>query len=661
VLFPALYLPEWSITLLVVLLIMGFLPALIFSWVYELTPVGLKREQEVDPARSITPVTGRRLNVITIVLLLFVPCFVLVDHFLMDKTGRVEDTISAEPSPDVLSPELPTTEEDPLILAVLPFKAIGSDGGSFLASGLHDDLITRLAKLDSFKVISRTSMMEYKDTTKNMRQIGGELGVGYILEGAVQAMGTRVRINAQLIDARADEHLWADSYDRDLTATNLFDIQAGLAVAIADQLQTNLSESARKLIGEIPTENTGAYTAYLRGLSLSEQSYTASNQAKVAAAFEEAVRLDPKFAMAWARLSIAYDRSANFTTDADIRNSSLAAALAALERARSLRPELLEVEIARIQHLRSLSQYEEALEAIEILGERGEIDADLLLIKSNLLGIFARYREAYQAALAAQRLTPRNTGVATSLIYLSMWNNDCESAGWHAETALSLAPDDPDVRSDAAWYQLLCAVNGKRASDLLRGIDLGAMHRLYTARLAARLERDYVHLLELSRIPISGPWSILPVWRLLVECEALRLLGRNEEATAVLTKAGNVLATLESDGTALSDEWYPLTKAYYYALQGDQEATRLWINKDRERYRDEAKNLGGIEVEALFNRAQFFAIAGLNEEAIDSLRLMFEKSGGGYTFRFVDSIHWFDGLKNHIGYAELREQYGDIR
>ena len=115
------------------------------------------------------------------------------------------------------------------IVAVLPFKATGSGEGGFLASGLHDDLLTRLAKLDAFRVISRTSMMEYAGTTKNIRQIGEELGVGFVLEGGIQAHGNRVRINAQLIDAPADEHIWADSYDRELTATNLFEIQGGVS------------------------------------------------------------------------------------------------------------------------------------------------------------------------------------------------------------------------------------------------------------------------------------------------------------------------------------------------------------------------------------------------------------------------------------------------
>ena len=145
--------------------------------------------------------------------------------------------------------------EAELVVAVLPFKASGSDDGGFLAAGLHDDLLTLLAKLGAYQVISRTSMMDYAGTTKNMRQIGEELRAGYILEGGVQARGGRVRINAQLIDAARDEHLWAETYDRELTAVDLFDIQAELARSIAEALHTTLSPEDEAVVYEVPTEN----------------------------------------------------------------------------------------------------------------------------------------------------------------------------------------------------------------------------------------------------------------------------------------------------------------------------------------------------------------------------------------------------------------------
>jgi TolB-like protein len=244
VLLPALRLPDWSITLVAVLLVLGFVPALIGAWAFELTPEGLRRESEVDRSASITRDTGRKLNIATIVLVLIGIALLAADRYLPGAAGPPAEPVAV-------------TDTVPVI-AILPFQATGSDDGGFLATGLHDDLLTMLHKIGAYRVLSRTSVMEYAETTKNMREIGAELGASHILEGGVQARGNRVRINAQLIDAAADEHIWADIYDEELTATNLFDIQARLATAIAEQLRRTLSPEDRAIMEEQPTENTEA-------------------------------------------------------------------------------------------------------------------------------------------------------------------------------------------------------------------------------------------------------------------------------------------------------------------------------------------------------------------------------------------------------------------
>ena len=131
--------------------------------------------------------------------------------------------------------------------------------------GVHDDLLTQLAKIDAFSVISRTSVLEYRDTAKNLKQIGEELGVGNIMEGAVQRSGNRVRINVQLIDAVSDEHLWAEVYDRELTTENLFDIQSEIARSIAGALKATLTDSEIASVSDVPTDNVAAYELYLQG------------------------------------------------------------------------------------------------------------------------------------------------------------------------------------------------------------------------------------------------------------------------------------------------------------------------------------------------------------------------------------------------------------
>ena len=192
------------------LLLIGFLPALIFSWVYEMTPEGIKRENEISADSSITSHTAKKLNIVIIALMVIAIGVFAIDRF----TGAPVST----PAP--VANTAPALNAIPVV-AVLPLQALSTDDeGIFLASGLHDDLLTRLARLQAYKVISRTSVMEYAGTTKNLRDIGAELGANVILEGGLQAIGGNVRINAQLIDAITDEHLWVQTYDRELMTAN---------------------------------------------------------------------------------------------------------------------------------------------------------------------------------------------------------------------------------------------------------------------------------------------------------------------------------------------------------------------------------------------------------------------------------------------------------
>ena len=660
VLFPVLMLPDWSIRLVAVLLAIGLVLALIFSWAYELTAEGLKRESQVEPSASITADTGRRLNLLTIALVVLGIGVVLAERWLSDRDKVVQPTAVVEPLAEKSILSEAVEEAAIPFVAVLPFKAAGTEDSGFLASGLHDDLLTRLAKLDAFRVISRTSVMEYADSTKNIREIGKELGVGYILEGGVQAQGKRVRINVQLIDANADKHLWAETYDRDLTAVDLFDIQSELAVAIAAQLEVTLSDSARELINEIPTRSTEAYTAYIRGLELRERPFSADTQAQVVAAFEEAVSLDPQFAQAWARLSQARLRSASYTTDATARQASRDAALAALERAKALQPDSFETRLALAESM--VEDYKPSLQALEVLGNHADTNAEALELKAELYAGMGRKADAYETLLKAQRLAPRSISIALSLIDAAMYNNDCEAAGLHAETARALAPDNDDVNTGRANYELSCTADYSRANELLRGVDVQPMGRHFIARLAAQAARDYNRLLELAQTPISGPWSVLTGWRLLVEYDALRQLGRNDEAATALDRAGEFLAVAERGGVIRGEPYYALTQAMYHALRGDAEGARHWIEVDRRQWEQHrADGDAGFESEAYFFRARIFAIAGLNGEAIGELKSLFEERDGYYPFQFVDVLPWFDGLRDDPGYLELGRRYGQYR
>ena len=188
-------------------------------------------------------------------------------------------------------------------IAVLPFENLSDDkDNAYFADGIQDEILTRLAKIADLKVISRTSTQHYKSAPENLPEIAKQLGVAHILEGSVQKSGDAVRVNVQLIKAANDSHLWADTFDRKLT--DIFSVESEVAKAIAEQLRAKLTGQEEQVIAAKPTDNPEAYDAYLRGLAYSlKTANTPANALGAQKYLKEAVRLDPKFALAWALLS----------------------------------------------------------------------------------------------------------------------------------------------------------------------------------------------------------------------------------------------------------------------------------------------------------------------------------------------------------------------
>ncbi len=288
--------PAWVMQVILLLTALGFPLALGFAWAFELTPEGLKRERDVDRSESITPQTGRRLDRLIIVVLVIAVGVLLTDKFLLRDADQAELTVQ------VLD-ESPAPQSSRRSIAVLPFvNRSNAQDDVFFVDGIHDDILTQLAKISSLKVISRTSVMQYRNTEKSMRIIGEELAVATIMEGSVQRAGKRVRINVQLIDADTDEHLWAEVYDRELTVSNIFEIQSEMATAIAGALRANLTSDEQQRLALKPTENLEAYEAYLIGRQRMAQR-TVRSIADAKAFFERAINLDPDFALAYVGIS----------------------------------------------------------------------------------------------------------------------------------------------------------------------------------------------------------------------------------------------------------------------------------------------------------------------------------------------------------------------
>jgi len=286
VLLPTFGVPEWFFRAYIVVIFAGLIVALVLSWIFEITPEGVKFEHEVDRSQE-TPRSGSKSNTAIIALLVIA----LGVSITFNVSGIRNEQAPAEPVASDLS------------IAVLPFSSRSTDpDNQFFADGIHDDLLTRLAEIDSLRVISRTSVNEYRDTTRNLKDIAAELGVSTIVEGAVQRSGDQVRITVQLIDAATDEHLWAKSYDRELTMRNVFDIQSEISTNIASALQAALTPEEQIRLSAMPTHSIEAlalYTSARNNLYL--RRFDTLQEARVQ--FEQAIELDPNYAQAYAGLA----------------------------------------------------------------------------------------------------------------------------------------------------------------------------------------------------------------------------------------------------------------------------------------------------------------------------------------------------------------------
>ena len=316
--------PESAGSIVVMLLILGFVPVLIFAWVYEMTPEGLKRETDVDRSQTQTPVTGKKINTMIVVLLVIAIGGLIADRLVPEPGVEVNDVLA----------ELPAAPVDALSIAVLPFADLSQDQDQqYFTDGLSEELLNLLVRVDDLHVASRTSSFAYRGSTLSVPEISKALNVGHILEGSVRKDGDRIRITAQLIEADTDRHLWSDNFDRELV--DIFAIQDEIANAIVQALTGKLGVGAERVISvDVATENLDAYEMYLTARELFLKRTELPESIRL---FRAAIELDPLFARAWEGLA-AVEAVANDWVPDDIDHYPLAREAA--EKALSLDPDL---------------------------------------------------------------------------------------------------------------------------------------------------------------------------------------------------------------------------------------------------------------------------------------------------------------------------------
>jgi TolB-like protein/Tfp pilus assembly protein PilF len=299
--FPFFEIPNWAVRLVVLILIVGFPVALVFSWAFEITPEGIVRESDVEPGESIPHHTGRKIVAITVALAVIAAgllAFQLLGPKLRSTNRQSEGA---------------TTVSEKSI-AVLPFDNLSRDPeNAYFSEGIQDEILTRLAKIAELKVISRTSTQKYKSAPDNLRDIARQLGVAHILEGSVQKAGDQVRVSVQLINALNDAHLWADTYDRKLT--DIFSVESEIARTVAETLQAKLTGSAEHVLASKPTENPEAHELYLKGRHFWNRR-TEADIKKALEFFQQAIEKDPSYALAYAGVADSYSVLPNYSNSA---------------------------------------------------------------------------------------------------------------------------------------------------------------------------------------------------------------------------------------------------------------------------------------------------------------------------------------------------------
>ncbi len=320
----------------------------------------------------------------------------------------------------------------------------------------------------------------------------------------------------------------------------------------------------------------------------------------------------------------------------------------------------MNAELAWAEYLyRVMKEYGQALETLEVLGERLAGNFHALQLKAWLNRRLGRYDVGYETLQAARRLEPRNPSIYRNLINYAWLVDDCDAAGRHVENLLSLAPEAPASKVRVAVYELECTGNAERAADLVRDVDFSGTGGGEYALWVAWQARDAQLALSLNETGPTNPGPDWPIWQQLNLAFVYRHLESNEAlAGRALGRAAELLELYENDADLAQGEIDAHLNYIFHAMKGDAAETRGWIEEHKRRYRREYKGDIAEESNMHIYYAWSFADAGLHDEAVKELRIMLEKPGG-HRFPYVDGDPGFDVLRDHPGYVALRERFGD--
>jgi TolB-like protein/class 3 adenylate cyclase/Tfp pilus assembly protein PilF len=560
----------------------------------------------------------RTLAVLVLLVCLIVPALIFTPAILKSyRSNATENT----PGANAMVPEKS--------IAVLPFENLSDDkSNAYFADGIQDEILTRLSKIADLKVISRTSTQNYKSTPTNLPEIARQLGVAHILEGSVQKSGSAVRVNVQLIKAASDSHLWADTFDRQLT--DIFSVESEVARTIADQLQAKLTGREEQVITDKPTQNPAAYDAYLRGKSI-ERAQSGFDASKAAgAAYAEAVRIDPSFALAWASLTII--RSRLYLYGVDATTNTAAATREAADKAMSLQPELAEAWMAQAAYRYRVSRdFRGAVQAYEEASKRFPNSSQILTewaVVETRLGTWGNAEAHWRRAID---LDPRNSGLLSTVAieFLSRLRRFPEA---HAllDRVSELSPDDQWIYATKAELFLIEDRSDEAAKELAR-IPVDSLVDAVVSERAQLLtwQRQFDSAIALIERKINSgpPGEPLDEWNKILLMEAAycqEWAGRPDQAKATFTRALHEINPTNEAVLAPKGFGMPVFLALTYAGLGEKDKALEQAHLAIEQYADDA----WVKPDAEAALAQIQARFGDTDAAIAAIPHLLEVPAG---------------------------------
>jgi TolB-like protein len=572
IILPTFEAPAWTMKVLIAALTIGFPIAAVLAWAFELTPEGLVRSDEVAADESITRRTGRKLDFLIIGVLMVVITLLVTDRFWRRPVSSSATGKS---------------------IAVLPFENLSRDpDNAFFADGIQDDILTSLAKIADLKVISRTSVMQYRGAgaLRNLSEIAKALGVDHVLEGSVRRVENRVLVNAQLIDARDGRHIWAERYDR--TMADSLGLQGELATEIAGALRTRLAPAVKASLEVKPTENPDAYVFYLRGREYQMRPEFSQDNFRAAENFyKQAVAVDERFALARARLA---EMQIYLYIGYDHRPARLAEARSNAETAVRLDPNCGQARMVLAQSMQQAHEDPEAMKrevatAIRLLPNDGYI-ALAAAIFQYTMGWPNEAAASYERAIV---LNPREGKVFYNYAVLLYDKQDVPRSRWASDRALELSPESIFFRLFRAKSEIEWTGDVAPAKTILAGLPPGKDPdgQVTAARCTVAIcERNFPEALRLlaacsqERMPFlhMGFASMVP--KSFVQGMVQFYAGDREGAYATLDTSRWMLEVEAKENAGSTDAHFLL--ALGYAGMGWSDAAKAEVARSKEKLDD---------------------------------------------------------------------------